>query len=555
MSMEESHVESDGKRAVGGTGLTIGFSAQVKDLTGKVIGVWHNCADFALVEEIIVTSYRRMAKKGLEESEITLLDKSGRILIDYDPIRDATETIGHNMSVLLKTNLASSGNAAAQELGQGKAGNSLAMHSRKNILQVCGYAPCIGALGAPTFKWGILVRTPADIALAIPTEQKSTIMFYMMASAAGLLAIAIILGITITRALSRGINSLHVTSGSLVNAAGQFSRSSQTVAQGSSEQAASLEETSASLEEIAAMTERTSVNANSGKELSHSARGSANDGLERITQMSQTLKTIRSAVMEMESSVREMQGSSLEVANIINTIDEIAFQTNLLALNAAVEAARAGEAGMGFAVVADEVRALAQRSAQAAKETAQKIDSSVRLSEQSGVASAKVVKSLGEVEATAGSLEQVFAGIVKQITSLDDVINEMAVACREQNSGLREINMAVSQLDTVTQGNAAIAEENAGVASELNGHVVSLKSVVSDLQVVVTGKGTVTGAAETLATNRSFGGKPLPSPAATARGLAALGFGAKASASSIPMPTEKMSAKSAEAIANSFKDF
>jgi methyl-accepting chemotaxis protein len=145
------------------------------------------------------------------------------------------------------------------------------------------------------------------------------------------------------------------------------------------------------------------------------------------------LNTIKTAVAEMQSAVAETQSSSQEISKIIRTIDEIAFQTNLLALNAAVEAARAGEAGAGFAVVADEVRALAQRSAQAAKDTADKIEVAVKRSELGGVASTKVVKSLTEVETTAQSIQQVFNGIVTQIKALDEVIAEIAAASKEQS--------------------------------------------------------------------------------------------------------------------------
>ncbi len=555
--IQDVHVDDDVNQVFGGAGLTLGYSAPVKDPNGKVIGVWHNCANFGLVEEIVVSTYRHLAKRGLEESEITLLDKGGRIISSYDPVADSSEKVKHDMSVLLKANLVTMGNEAAAELSRGNSGHLVTLHVRKNVMQVTGFTQCGGALGAPTFKWGVLVRTPADRALAQPIEQRKQIIFYLSASAVGLLVLAVLLGSTIARALSKGINTLHQISGSMVSAAGQFSNSSQVVAQGSSEQAAALEETSASLEEIAAMTQRTSENANSGKALSKEARSSADVGLNWITQMSQTLVGIRSAVMEMESSVREMQGSSQEVANIINTIDEIAFQTNLLALNAAVEAARAGEAGMGFAVVADEVRALAQRSAQAAKETSQKIDSSLRLSEQSGTASGKVVKSLIEVESTAGNLQQVFEGIVKQITSLDDVINEMAGACGEQSTGIAQVNMSITQLDTVTQGNAAIAEENAGVASELNTHIQSLKGVVGDLQVVVTGKGTFSGATEAAMGSRvASAGK-----VSTVKTLTFPSSGSKQSGGptkaplGIPMPGDPGSAKNAELIAQSFKDF
>ena len=273
----------------------------------------------------------------------------------------------------------------------------------------------------------------------------------------------------------------------LTGAAQQFTATSETLAYAASDQAASLEETSASLEEISAMTKRNAENAGNGKKLGTESRQSATAGLERIKELSQTLNAIKSAIGEMQAAVGEMQSSSAEIAKIIKTIDEIAFQTNLLALNAAVEAARAGEAGAGFAVVADEVRALAQRSAQAAKDTSEKIEAAVKRSELGGVASTKVVKSLSEVEATAHSIQQVFTGIAAQITALDEVITEIAAASQEQSRGVSEVNLAVGKMDKVTQANAAGAEENAALSEELNTQAGSLLNIVGQLQTIVSG--------------------------------------------------------------------
>ncbi len=284
----------------------------------------------------------------------------------------------------------------------------------------------------------------------------------------------------ITRGIVTGLDrigrQLDLGARQLTESSREVSHSSQTLAESASEQAASLEETSASLEEISAMTKRNGESASNGKNLGREARDSASSGMERLGELTRTLNSIESATGEMQTAVQEMQTSSQEIAKIIKTIDEIAFQTNLLALNAAVEAARAGEAGMGFAVVADEVRALAQRSAQAAKDTSEKIESAVKRSELGGAASAKVVRSLTEVEATAQTIQQVFTGIVGQIKSLDEVISQIAAASQEQTQGIGEVNMAVSQMDKVTQSNAASAEENASAATVLNSQAARCSS-------------------------------------------------------------------------------
>jgi methyl-accepting chemotaxis protein len=305
---------------------------------------------------------------------------------------------------------------------------------------------------------------------------------------------------SITRSIVNALNHIRITlregTRQIGASTSEISNSSKVLAEAASEQAASLEETSASLEEISSMTKRNAENSVNSKTLSQQASQSANSGLERLGELSHTLTSIKSAVGEMQAAVGEMQGSSQEIAKIIKTIDEIAFQTNLLALNAAVEAARAGEAGAGFAVVADEVRSLAQRSAQAARDTSDKIESAIKRSELGGIASARVVQSLFEVEATAQNIQQVFNGIVTQIKSLDAVIGEISAASREQSQGVGEVNMAVGQMDKVTQSNASSAEENASAAEELRSQVGILEKIVHGLEVVMDGTATLSNSTD-----------------------------------------------------------
>ena len=260
--------------------------------------------------------------------------------------------------------------------------------------------------------------------------------------------------------------SLHAIAGGLdsgseqvASAASQVSAASKTLAEGSSEQAASIEETSASLEEMSSMTKRNAENAQKANDLAKQTRTAADKG---------------AADMEtMNAAMQAIKVSSDDIAKIIKTIDEIAFQTNILALNAAVEAARAGDAGLGFAVVADEVRNLAQRSAQAAKETAAKIEGAISKTGQGVGISQKVAETLNE--------------IVTKARQVDELAAEVASASREQTQGITQINTAVSQMDKVTQSNAASAEESAAAAEELNAQAIVMKESVAELMKLVGG--------------------------------------------------------------------
>jgi methyl-accepting chemotaxis protein len=282
----------------------------------------------------------------------------------------------------------------------------------------------------------------------------------------GLIA-ALLVGVSVAFFIIRNANrilrnlatALDDGSNQVASAAGQVSSSSQSLAEGASEQAASLEETSSSLEEMASMTKRNSENAQKANDLAKQARTAADKGVGDMQAMSAGMEAIKT--------------SSDDIAKIIKTIDEIAFQTNILALNAAVEAARAGEAGMGFAVVADEVRNLAQRSAQAAKETAAKIEGAIAKTAQGVDISSKVAVTLNE--------------IVTKARQVDELVAEVAGASREQTQGITQINIAVGQMDKVTQSNAANAEESAAAAEELNAQAETMKQSVAELLQLVGG--------------------------------------------------------------------
>ncbi len=268
-----------------------------------------------------------------------------------------------------------------------------------------------------------------------------------------------IITLSITRPVNRIIAGLNEGADQVNDAAGQVSSASQQLAEGASEQASSLEETSSALEEMAAMTRTNAENAKQANELTEQARTAAQSGNKTMGQLNEAMTAIN--------------GSSGKISKIIKVIEEIAFQTNLLALNAAVEAARAGEHGKGFAVVADEVRNLAQRAAQAARETTGLIDDSVNRAKEGTDVAGQVGKALGE--------------IVSDVTKVADLVNGIAKASEEQAQGVDQVNTAVSQMDKVTQQNAAGAEESASASEQLSAQATTVKSTVEDLALLIRG--------------------------------------------------------------------
>jgi methyl-accepting chemotaxis protein len=235
----------------------------------------------------------------------------------------------------------------------------------------------------------------------------------------------------------------------------QIAEGSTKLAEGASSQASSIEEISASLEEQTSMTTQNSENAAQAKTLAESAKSSADQGAATMTRM--------------QEAIRAIQTSSEETAKIVKTIDEISFQTNMLALNAAVEAARAGDAGKGFAVVAEEVRSLAQRSAEAARTTAELIEGSTS-NAQRGVSISEEV-------------QKILTVINEGATKVNDLVAEIAAACKEQASGIGQVNEAVDQVNKIVQENSANSEQSAAAAGELDSQVKVMRDLIESFQL------------------------------------------------------------------------
>jgi methyl-accepting chemotaxis protein len=297
-------------------------------------------------------------------------------------------------------------------------------------------------------------------------RQKVKMSFIFLGAALSLaLLLASLLGWSVisstVRVLRSVSSSLESSAAQTATASGQLSSVSQALAAGCSEQGSSVVQTSAALEEMSTMIRSTADNASRAKDLANQARTAAETGSRTMVAMNEAMTAI--------------EVSSAEVAKIVKNIDEIAFQTNILALNAAVEAARAGEAGAGFAVVADEVRSLAQRSAAAARETADKIEAAIANSRHGSASCRRVGESLGE--------------IAEKVTAADSLVAEIATAAREQTHGIKQIGMAMTQMDGVTRSNAARAEESSSAAAELNSQAHLMQESVDFLRSLVVAGG------------------------------------------------------------------
>ncbi len=390
-------------------------------------------------------------RDGMGESGETYLVGSDN-LMRSDSFLDAT-----NHSVKGSFANPSKGSVETDAVVAVKAGKT-----EEQIIDDYNGSPVLSAytpVGVGNFTWALIAEIDESEAFAAIMRIKMLILFVGIGGVILIVVAALMIAKSIIDPINRVIDGLHEGAEQVAAASGEVSSTSQSLAEGSSEQAASVEEISSALEETSSMT---NTNADNSREA---------DSL---------MKTASTVVVRADSNMKELTASMVDITKaseetfkIIKTIDEIAFQTNLLALNAAVEAARAGEAGAGFAVVADEVRNLAMRAADAAKNTSEMIEGTIKRVN----AGSDLVTIASEAFTEVRDSSQKVAGLIKEI----------AAASGEQSQGIEQINKGMGEVDTVTQQNAANAEESASASEEMNAQAEHMMAFVNELIELIGG--------------------------------------------------------------------
>lgn len=482
------------------------FSTVIKNEKGEKVGVITNRANNRWFETEMAIIYNAYKQSGLPDAEVTLVSKTGVILSNLSPKAHDNKIVFDQdyEKIIFKENVFENHKPVGEKMAKAESGAIISKDVNDPSSDIVGFHYIDNPKWISSIGWTAMVHVDADNAYATVTRAENN--YYLIS--AMIFFIALSLAVWVSVAISKSVDIVTVqlakNSKEVSEASVKIADQATKLSESSTEQAAALQETVAAVDEISAMVEKNSDAAVKSKEVSGQSREAALKGRQIVENMIQAIGEINSSNDEISTQMDHSNRQMGEITKLINdigtktkVINEIVFQTKLLSFNASVEAARAGEYGKGFAVVAEEVGNLAQMSGNAAKEITEMLEQSVRQVENI-VAETKtkverlMVSSKQKVEVgseTAKECNIALEEILANVSSVDALVSEIAVASQEQSTGIREISKAVGQMEEVTQQNSSAAQLSSSESDHLKAQSVDLNEIVQELVRIVRGAG------------------------------------------------------------------
>lgn len=479
--VEDFIIDQVQQLALGERRLGSSFTTVIRNKEGDIIGVITNRAGSRWFESEILKLYKNLKVQGLKSSEITVFNKNGIVISNFDPSTNGAEDFYEfNNNAIFNLTSSDFGNEIKNILANQKSGSILTENPQKKIKQIVGYSFNDDSKFISDIGWSTVLRESKDVALQGQTKIiRSTYLIFAIISFFSL-GLAFLFSNYLSSSIFQITGKVSISSEKVSMASRELSRSSKELSEASQSQASAILESSASIDEITKIIE---ANVDSSEGANHKAvdiQRSATETQIAVAELTEAMSNI----LDSNNKISELVSIIEEIGVKTEIIDEIVFNTQLLSFNASVEAERAGESGRGFAVVAQEVGNLAKLSGKSAAEISNIVKTSIKHAEMVAADNKERVDKGGVLVA---KTKEKMNEVLKNINEIYFSTEQIAHASRDQSIGMAEISTNVQNISMITARTASIAEVAANSSTELDSQSEQLLMLVKQLQKLVAG--------------------------------------------------------------------